>query len=423
MTHNAGVKRPGGFFFAFFQGVEMETLIPETFLHVSDKFFADFVYVDRDLKLGPSHLYLFLFRQSLRDGMCSIPQQKLACVCKGSERAVRNYVSALVRLEYLEVLRNAEDGCNTYRLLKSPRLLRMLERLGYDTSSLFLPRQRQNVPGAAAKSATPPYRNKRVTKSITPLTPHPAHGKQSAPAPTASASPLPGTTGGACATPPETRCAGRGYFSSVSEEGGTRRHAAPGKPAAGKAGAAKGMTASALPALFDRLWDRWPVKKDRVMAQKTFFGLARAGRLPGIDTLLDVVDRFSRGDAHWMRGYVPVLTSWLRGERWNDEPLIRQENGMASDAATPSGTRAMPDARELPPVRRSPEDEAAASETSALFAAVGALWPSEPTVKVRSSLARARLHGFSTAELLERARFPGARPPAFDAWLEGLYAC
>lgn len=392
----------------------METLIPETFLHVSDKFFANFVYVDHDLKLGPSHLYLFLFRQS-RDGMCSMPQRQLAHVCKGSARAVRNYVNDLVRLDYVEVLRNAEDGCNTYRLLKSPRLLQILERMGYDTSSLFLPRQRQNVPVAAAESAVPPYRNNRISKSISPLTPLHAHNKQSATAPSASASSLPGNTGGACATPTETTCAGRGDFSSRIEEGARQR-------AAGKAGAAKGMAASAsLPALFDRLWERWPVKKDRVMAKKTFFGLARSGRLPGIDTLLDVVDQFSRGDAHWMRGYVPVLTSWLRGERWNDEPF-RRENGMARDSATPSGEQVMPAARELPPVRRSPEEEKAAGETSALFSACAALWPSEPAVKVRAALCRARLRGFSATELLARVRHVPAQPPVFDAWLGNLYA-
>ena len=127
-----------------------------------------------------------------------------------------------------------------------------------------------------------------------------------------------------------------------------------------------------------------------------------------------------------MRGYVPNLTGWLQGERWNDEPFRRDGAACGVDAS--SGMQAVPltpPAKELPKAKLAPEERAKADEAGGVFDAFNALWPSESRGRICAALCRARARGFSPEKLLDRAResMAGAMPPpTFGDWLERVYA-
>lgn len=442
----SGVKRSGGFFFAFFVGAEMKTLVPQNFLRVADKFYPRFIDLDREVGLGASHLYAFLFVSSLHTGECSVPMETLALVCKGCERTARTYLGILRHYEYIDVRRDwtSSNGRSVYRLLRSPRLMSLLERLGYETDSLFLSEDRKNVPVGAAKSAGPSYKEdkKEEKRDITPLSPLPTTStgdvppsrRVSAPAQTRACA-----TGGVC--PP--KLSGRGDFLSRPKRAETpegRSLAQRSRIYSMKAGTkrsadgAVGTTSPAsLPAAFvrlcfERLFQAWPIKQGKLSAERTFYSLARAGRLPDIDALLGVVERFKSCDSRWKRGYVPNLTGWLQGERWNDEPFRQDGYGAACGVDASSGMQAVPlapPAKELPTAKLAPEERAKADEAGTVFDAFSRLWPSEARGRICAALCRARARGFSPEKLLDRAResMAGAMPPpSFDAWLEGVYA-
>ena len=419
-------------------GAKMETLIPQTFLRVADKFYPRFIDKDREVKLGATHLYIFLFSSCYHTGECSFSMEALADACKGSERAARTYINTLVRYGYIAVSRN-RGSCNSYRLLKSPRLMSLLRRLGYDTD-IFTPRHRQIQPVAEAVSAAPSSKeDKREKSNISPLSPLPMTSTRndspsrcvSAPAQKRACA-----TGGVC--PPEI--SGRGDFLSCPErdeapegQSSSQRTMTDSRKAGTKRSAdgAVGTTTPAfLPAAFvrlcfERLWNIWPIKQGKLSAERTFISLARAGRLPGIDALLGVVERNKREDSRWVRGYVPLLSNWLRGERWNDEPF---QHGAACGVDASSGMQAVPlapPAKELPTAKLAPEERAKADEAGTVFDAFGRLWPSEARGRICAALCRARARGFAPEKLLDRAResMAGAMPlPSFGDWLERVYA-
>lgn len=411
----------------------MKTLVPQNFLRVADKFYPRFIDLDREVGLGASHLYAFLFVSSLHTGECSVPMETLALVCKGCERTARTYLGILRHYEYIDVRRDwtSSNGRSVYRLLRSPRLMSLLKRLGYETDSLFLSEDRKNVPVGAAKSAGPSYKeDKKEENSPLPTTSTrstPPSCRVSAPAQTRACA-----TGGV--RPPEIF--GRGDFLSRPKRAETpegRSLAQRSRIYSMKAGTkrsadgAVGTTSPAfLPAAFERLFQAWPIKQGRLSAERTFRSLARAGRLPDIDALLGVVERFKSCDSRWKRGYVPNLTGWLQGERWNDEPFRRDGAACGVDAS--SGMQAVPlapPAKELPTAKLAPEERAKADEAGNVFDAFSRLWPSEARGRICAALCRARARGFSPEKLLDRAResMAGAMsPPSFDAWLEGVYA-
>lgn len=412
----------------------METLIPQTFLHVADKFYPRFIDKDREVKLGATHLYIFLFSSCYHTGECSFSMEALADACKGSERAARTYINTLVRYGYIAVSRN-RGSCNSYRLLKSPRLMSLLRRLGYDTD-IFTPRHRQIQPVAEAVSAAPSSKeDKREKSNISPLSPLPMTSTRndspsrcvSAPAQKRACA-----TGGVC--PPEI--SGRGDFLSRPErdeapEGrsSSQRTMTDSRKAGRKRSADSAVVATDLAfllAAFDRLWGVWPIKQGRLSAERTFCSLARAGRLPGIDVLLGAVERLQNCDSRWARGYIPNLANWLQGERWNDEPFRRDGTACGVDAS--SGMQAVPltpPAKELPKAKLAPEERVKADEVGTVFDAFSRLWPSEVRGRICAALCRARARGFSPEKLLDRAKesLTGTMPPpAFGDWLEGVCA-
>ena len=419
----------------------MKTLVPQNFLRVADKFYPRFIDMDQEVGIGPSHLYTFLFGSCYHTGECSYLMKTLADVCKGSERTARNYINILRQYGYIAVSRDwtSSNGRNSYRLLQSPRIMSLLKRLGYDPDSLFLPEDRQIMPVGAADSAGPSYKEdkKEEKRYTTPLSPLPTTStgdvspsrRVSAPAQTRACA-----TGGVC--PPNL--SGRGDFLSrpkraETPEGRslTQRSRIDSMKAGTKRSAdgAVGTTSPAfLPAAFERLFQAWPIKQGRLSAERTFRSLARAGRLPDIDALLGVVEHFRREDSRWMRGYVPNLTGWLQGERWNDEPFRQDGYGAACGVDASSGMQAVPlapPAKELPTAKLAPEERAKADEAGTVFDAFSRLWPSEARGRICAALCRARARGFAPEKLLDRAResMAGAMSPlTFDAWLEGVYA-
>lgn len=413
----------------------METLIPQTFLHVADKFYPRFIDKDREVKLGATHLYIFLFSSCYHTGECSFSMEALADACKGSERAARTYINTLVRYGYIAVSRN-RGSCNSYRLLKSPRLMSLLRRLGYDTD-IFTPRHRQIQPVAEAVSAAPSSKeDKREKSNISPLSPLPMTSTRndspsrcvSAPAQKRACA-----TGGVC--PPEI--SGRGDFLSCPErdeasegQSSSQRTMTDSRKAGTKRSAdgAVGTTTPAfLPAAFvglcfERLFQAWPIKQRKLSAERTFYSLARAGRLPDIDALLGVVERFKSCDSRWKRGYVPNLTGWLQGERWNDEPFRQDGYGAACGV---QAAPVAPPAKEFPKAKLAPEEQVKADEAGNVFDAFSRLWPSEARGRICAALCRARARGFAPEKLLDRAResMAGAMPlPSFGDWLERVYA-
>ena len=68
---------------------------------------------------------------------------------------------------------------------------------------------------------------------------------------------------------------------------------------------------------FDQFWQAYPKKAAKKDAKKAW-GQTASVR-PPIDTLLEALRIHSEG-RQWQSGVYPHAATWLRGERWNDEP-------------------------------------------------------------------------------------------------------
>lgn len=68
---------------------------------------------------------------------------------------------------------------------------------------------------------------------------------------------------------------------------------------------------------FPRFWAAYPVKKGRQDAEKKW-------RAKGLDEIADQiiahVRRMEREDDDWLRGFIPHGSTYINGERWEDEP-------------------------------------------------------------------------------------------------------
>jgi len=67
---------------------------------------------------------------------------------------------------------------------------------------------------------------------------------------------------------------------------------------------------------FQKLWAEYPKKTDKKKAWERWNNLN--GTRPGIETLLSAIEsqKLSRS---WKEGFVPHMTTWLNGARWEDE--------------------------------------------------------------------------------------------------------
>lgn len=73
-------------------------------------------------------------------------------------------------------------------------------------------------------------------------------------------------------------------------------------------------------ARFHEFWAAYPVKKGKQEAEKVW---KRRGLDAIADTLMAHVARMKAEDADWQDGYAPHGLTYVRGERWHDEPKQR----------------------------------------------------------------------------------------------------
>lgn len=71
---------------------------------------------------------------------------------------------------------------------------------------------------------------------------------------------------------------------------------------------------------FDAFWQAYPRKVGKGEARNVF---ARAIRKTTLDRMLDALS-WQRNQPQWLKNggaYVPHPSTWLNGERWDDEPF------------------------------------------------------------------------------------------------------
>ena len=68
---------------------------------------------------------------------------------------------------------------------------------------------------------------------------------------------------------------------------------------------------------FERFWSAWPVKRNKVKAKQAFS--KKKFSKDDVDTLIaDVIER-QKLDKQWKQGFIPHCSTYLNGERWEDE--------------------------------------------------------------------------------------------------------
>lgn len=79
---------------------------------------------------------------------------------------------------------------------------------------------------------------------------------------------------------------------------------------------------------FDLFWDKYPKKKDRMRAKKLWD--KKKYKPETVKLILDDIELRKKNDAQWqVAQYVPFPSTYLNGERWNDEitkPLQQNNN-------------------------------------------------------------------------------------------------
>jgi hypothetical protein len=90
---------------------------------------------------------------------------------------------------------------------------------------------------------------------------------------------------------------------------------------------------------FKEFWDFWTYKTAMVQAKITWDKLEKAGKLPDTQTLMDAVEWQTtfgcliKGKTKEGRDPRPYPSSWLNGERWNDErPGVEVDGSDTEDA-------------------------------------------------------------------------------------------
>jgi len=71
---------------------------------------------------------------------------------------------------------------------------------------------------------------------------------------------------------------------------------------------------------FERLYAVYPRKEKKAPAEKAFIKLSKAKKLPDTDVLIAAIKK--RLELDWKdkeKQFIPLPSSWLNGERWNDE--------------------------------------------------------------------------------------------------------
>ncbi len=74
---------------------------------------------------------------------------------------------------------------------------------------------------------------------------------------------------------------------------------------------------------FDIFWKNYPKKVGKAQAKKAWLKLKKSKKLPEIDVLLQAISK-QKTSQLWIKDngqYIPHPSTWLNGERWNDEPF------------------------------------------------------------------------------------------------------
>lgn len=409
----------------------MNILVPKNlFWRVKDKFVADFIDYDQDVPTNPTLLYKKIFSEAHATGTCTLPQVHLATQCKFSVRALQHALRRLVALEYIAV-KQTPGSPNSYILRYSQRVQDGIAAYDRIASPDWYPRSAaavippeipvtspdvtpipslspsgggtHQVRGGGEPGACPSY---NVYKKGKNLSPH---------------SPLPQTP---CAVPPDT---------SVSS-GNPELPKASGGGDSFSRGNKKQRQSDAreksIQEAFATLYAAWPVKKDQERASRIFSSMHRAGDLPELNALLATVENFAAHDRHWRNGYAPLLSTWLKGKRWHDEPLPvstnSSEHGVAPSSSS-SGVQTVFSASHpasphvLPTL---PVPDFAPELTSAVDVLAG-FWPETSRTSILASIGLARLRGVSFSQLLEQARTycqQVTAPKPMNDWMHGVLA-
>lgn len=87
---------------------------------------------------------------------------------------------------------------------------------------------------------------------------------------------------------------------------------------------------------FDEFWQAYPSKKDKKKARKAWTKI-NPENLPAI---LEAIKVQSETD-QWLRGFIPHPTTWLNGERWQDEQPTTETAPLGQCWWNRNGTREM----------------------------------------------------------------------------------
>lgn len=73
--------------------------------------------------------------------------------------------------------------------------------------------------------------------------------------------------------------------------------------------------------MFDKFWKAYPKRKDKKRAYKVFMKIKPDDKL--LEKMLSCIER-EKQSLDWLKDngqYIPYPSSWLNGERWNDEDI------------------------------------------------------------------------------------------------------
>ena len=84
--------------------------------------------------------------------------------------------------------------------------------------------------------------------------------------------------------------------------------------------------------LFDEFWEAYPLKKGKQAALRAYNNRHSIRQINPYQLINDVVLR-TANDAQWLAGYIPHASTYLNGERWNDEmtPVVTKANTLPRD--------------------------------------------------------------------------------------------
>jgi len=84
------------------------------------------------------------------------------------------------------------------------------------------------------------------------------------------------------------------------------------------------------PEAFAAFWEQYPVKKGKVHAQKAWNALKANSEL--VSTIMHDLSNRKQNDRQWVEGFVPHASTYLNGQRWEDEiePLTNKKTGVKS---------------------------------------------------------------------------------------------